>query len=159
MKYMGLNNYEIYIARFLFRKAFTMKDMTHFCSLAQASRWVSKKKKVFKKARFYRKRLKKICRSQDLASKICRQMQRYSLWSGLVTWRQGFSHRFVFLGFFFYLENFDVGQDGAKLCDAPRRTVCGGCGRAPHTTGGSPGSSPRSFFANISSEKGIIVQF
>ena len=33
-KYMGLNNYDIYIARLLFRKAFTMKGMTHFCSLA-----------------------------------------------------------------------------------------------------------------------------
>ena len=33
-KHMGLNNYEIYIARFFFRKASTMKDMTHFCSLA-----------------------------------------------------------------------------------------------------------------------------
>ena len=33
-KYIGLNNYQIYIARFLFRKAFAVKDMTHFCSLA-----------------------------------------------------------------------------------------------------------------------------
>ena len=29
-------------------------------------------------------------------------MQKHSLWSGLVTWRQGFSTRFVFLGFFFW---------------------------------------------------------
>ena len=105
-----------------------------------------RKKRFLKRLIFTEKRLKKVCQSQDLAIKICRQMQRYSLWSGLVTWRQGFSQRFVFLGFFFFLENFDVGQDGAKRCDAPRRTVCGGCGRAPHATGGGRGVVSRQFF-------------
>ena len=100
-----------------------------------ASRWVSKKKKVFKKAHFYRK--KKFFQSEDLAIKICRQMQRYSLWSGLVTCRQ------FFLGFFYFLKNFYVGQDGAKWCDVPQR---GGCRRAPHATGGGPGVLPREIF-------------
>ena len=88
------------------------------------------KKSFLKRLIFTEKRLKKVFQSQDLAIKICREMQRYSLWSGLVIWRQVFSQRFVFLGFFFFLENFYVGQDGAKWCDAPRRTVCGGFGRS-----------------------------
>ena len=52
-----------------------------------------------------------------------------------------------------------MGQDGAKWCDVPRHTVCGRCGRASHATGGGLGSSPGNFFANISSEKGILGQF
>ena len=118
-----------------------------------------RKKSFLKRLIFTEKGLKKFFQSQDLAIEICWQTQRYSLWSRLVTWRRGFSQRFVFLGFFFLLENFYVGQDGAKWCDAPRHAVCGGCGRAPHATGGGPGSSARKFFANISSEKSILGQF
>ena len=124
----------------------------------QASRWVSKKKKVFKKAHFCRKEVEKGFQSPDLAMKICRKMHRYSLWSGLITSRHGFSQRFVFLTFFFLLEDFYFGQDDKKWCDTPHRDVCGGCERASHATAGGPGvrgSSPGKFFANISSEKGI----
>ena len=64
----------------------------------------------------------------------------------LVTWRQGFSQIFVFLGFFFLLENFYVGQDGAKWCDALQHAVCGGWGKAPHATGGGLGVLPQKFF-------------
>ena len=78
--------------------------------------------------------------------KICRKMQRYSLWSGLIKSRQGFSQRFVFLSFFFLLENLYFGQDGKKWCDAPRRDVCGGCERASHATAGGPGVLPPEIF-------------
>ena len=105
-----------------------------------------RKKRFIKRLIFTEKRLKNVFQSQDLAIKICRQMQRYSLWSGLDTWRQGFSQRFVFLGFFFLLENFCVGHDGANWCDAPWRAVGGGCGRAPYATGGGSGVLPREIF-------------
>ena len=45
---------------------------------------------------------KKVFQSQDLVIKICRQMQMYSLWSGLFTRGLRFGQRFVFLGFFFF---------------------------------------------------------
>ena len=113
---------------------------------SRASRWVSKKKKVFKKAHFCRQKVKKAFPSPDLAMKICRKKQRYSLWSGLITSRQGFSQRFVFLSFFFLLENFHFGQDGTKWCDAPHRDVCGACERAFHAQLVIRGSSPGKFF-------------
>ena len=65
-----------------------------------------RKKSFLKRLIFTEKRLKKVCQSQDLAIKICRQIQKCSLWSGLVTLRQGFNQRFVFLGFFFFSGKF-----------------------------------------------------
>ena len=116
------------------------------------------KKRFLKRLIFAEKKLKKGFQSLDLAMKICRKMQRYSLWSGLITSGQGFSQRFVFLSFFFLLEIFCYGQDGTKWCDALHRNVCGGCERASHATAGGPGVRPGKFFANISSEKGILGQ-
>ena len=49
---------------------------------------VSFKEKMFLKRLSFTE--KKVFQSEDLAIKICRQMQRYFLWSGLATWRQGF---------------------------------------------------------------------
>ena len=85
-------------------------------------------------------------------------MQRYSLWSGLITSRQGFSQRFVFLSFFFLLENFYFGQDGKKCCDAPHRDVFGGCERASHATAGGPGVLPWEIFCKYELWEGILGQ-
>ena len=72
-----------------------------FCWWAiQAPQWVWRKKKVFKKAHFFFLK-KKVFQYQDYAFEIYQQTQRYSLWSGLVTWSQGFSYRFVFLSILF----------------------------------------------------------
>ena len=80
----------------------------------------------FSKDSFLQKKsLKRGFQYHDLAIKICRQMQTYSLWTGLFTWRPGFKQIFVFLGIFFLLENFCAGQDGAKWGDAPQRIVKG----------------------------------
>ena len=113
-----------------------------------------RKKRFLKRLIFAEERLKKVFQSPDLAMKICRKMQRYSLWSGLITPRQGFSQRFVFLSYFFLLEIFYFGQD-VTHCTA---TYVEGARGLPMRQLGVRGSSRGKFFANKSSAKGILGQ-
>ena len=60
----------------------------------------------------------------------------------------------MFLGFYFLLENFSVGQDGTKRCNTSCVEGMGGLSMPQVEVGG--GSPWEFFFANLSSEKGIF---
>ena len=77
---------------------------------------------------------------------MCPQTQRYSQWSGLVTWSQYFGQKFVFLNFFFLFKNFCEGQGGAKRCDATQCSAWGGYGRALNAAVRGLGGLPQEFF-------------
>ena len=68
--------------------------------------------------------------------------------------------RDLYLGFFFFLKNFYVGQDGVEWCVMCRTAqYVEGVRGLPMPQVGVRGPAPGIFFVKIGSEKGILGQF
>ena len=71
--------------------------------------------------------------------------------SGLVTWSQHYSHKFVFLGFSFHLKIFVGDRMAQRDVMRPNAAHVEGMGLSMPQVGGG-GHSPQAIFANITSE-------